>query len=79
MTRNLLTIPQTFTQVEDPLVLRWKGLHLKLRFRLDSAGQFYSELVSQVSEAVGVANGEPYWNGYLGQWLFFGLQLFSGN
>ncbi|MDZ7956196.1 hypothetical protein [Nostoc sp. DedQUE09] len=23
----------------------------------------------------GIADGEPYWNGYLGQWLFFGLTL----
>ncbi|MEH1910520.1 MAG: hypothetical protein V7L05_17655 [Nostoc sp.] len=35
---------------------------------LDSAGRFYTELVSQVGVAVGVADGEPYWNGYLGQW-----------
>ncbi|QFS52021.1 hypothetical protein [Nostoc sphaeroides] len=35
---------------------------------LDSAGSFYNELVSKVGEAVGIADGEPYWNGYLGQW-----------
>ncbi|MCL6749851.1 hypothetical protein KBT16_02185 [Nostoc sp. CCCryo 231-06] len=27
---------------------------------------------------MGVADGEPYWNGYLGQWLFFGLSLEAG-
>ncbi|MEH1962141.1 MAG: hypothetical protein V7L05_20150 [Nostoc sp.] len=46
----------------------WKGLKMKMREGLDSAGRFYTELVSQVGSAVGVADGEPYWNGYLGQW-----------
>jgi hypothetical protein len=54
-------IPQTLTQ-------GWKGLKLRLQQGLDRAGQFYSELVSKVGEAVGVADGEPYWNAYLGQW-----------
>ncbi len=40
-----------------------------MRLGLDSAGRFYTELVSQVGEAIGVADGEPYWNAYLGQWL----------
>ncbi|MBD2527318.1 hypothetical protein [Nostoc sp. FACHB-133] len=62
-----LDIPQTFTQ-EDPFVQRWKGLSLKLRQGLDSVRQFYQQLVSQLGEAIGVADGEPYWNGYLGQW-----------
>jgi len=35
---------------------------------LDSAGQFYQPLVSTIGSAVGIADGEPYWNGYLGQW-----------
>ncbi|MBN3905508.1 MAG: hypothetical protein HWQ35_02630 [Nostoc sp. NMS1] len=59
-----LDIPQTL----DEAVQGWKGLKLKMRQGLDSAGRFYTELVSQVSEAVGVADGEPYWNAYLGQW-----------
>ncbi|MEH1906850.1 hypothetical protein [Nostoc sp.] len=63
-----IDIPQTVTQVENPQVLGWKGLSLKLRQGLDSASRFYTELVSQVGVAVGVADGEPYWNGYLGQW-----------
>ncbi|WP_152591015.1 hypothetical protein [Nostoc sphaeroides] len=46
----------------------WKGLKLKLRQGLETAGRFYSELVSTIGVAVGVADGEPYWNGYLGQW-----------
>ncbi|WP_292797855.1 plasmid replication protein, CyRepA1 family [Nostoc sp. NMS7] len=58
---------QTFTQ-EDPEVQGWKGLHLKLRQGLGSVGHFYQQLVSQLGEAVGVADGEPYWNAYLGQW-----------
>ncbi|MBG1264872.1 hypothetical protein [Nostoc commune] len=60
-----LDIPQTL----DEAVQGWKGLKLKMRQGLDSVGQFYSELVSQLGEAIGVADGEPYWNGYLGQWL----------
>ncbi|MBG1242471.1 hypothetical protein ACEYW6_29120 [Nostoc sp. UIC 10607] len=35
---------------------------------LDSAGQFYQQLVSTIGSAVGIADGEPYWNAYLGQW-----------
>ncbi len=26
------------------------------------------QLVSKVGKAIGVTDGEPYWNGYLGQW-----------
>jgi hypothetical protein len=47
---------------------RLNGLKLKMHLELDSAGRFYAELVSKVGEAVGIADGEPYWNGYLGQW-----------
>ncbi|WP_461947475.1 hypothetical protein, partial [Nostoc sp.] len=54
-----LDIPQTVTQVENPQVLGWKGLSLKLRQGLDSAGFFYNELVSTIGSAVGVADGEP--------------------
>jgi hypothetical protein len=57
-------IPQT----SDSEVLGWKGLKLKIKQGLDSVGSFYSELVSTVGEAVGVTDGEPYWNGYLGKW-----------
>ncbi|QFS52070.1 hypothetical protein GXM_09564 [Nostoc sphaeroides CCNUC1] len=53
---------------ENIAILGWKGLKLKLQLGLNSAGSFYSELVSKVGSAVGVADGEPYWNGYLGQW-----------
>lgn len=59
LTWNPKTIPQTFTQVEDPEVLGWKGLSLKLRQGLDSVGQFYQQLVFQVGEAVGIIDGEP--------------------
>ncbi|MBD2650011.1 hypothetical protein [Nostoc foliaceum] len=54
--------------VSNPQGQAWKGLKLKLQQGLDSAGHFYSELVSAVGAAIGVADGEPYWNGYLGQW-----------
>ncbi|MEA5626709.1 hypothetical protein [Nostoc sp. UHCC 0251] len=39
-----------------------------MRLGLDSVGKFYKQLVSAVGEAIGVADGEPYWNGYLNQW-----------
>ncbi|MHC0068017.1 plasmid replication protein, CyRepA1 family [Nostoc sp. UIC 10890] len=61
-------IPQTLNQVESPATHGWKGLKLKLQQGLDSIGSFYGELISTVGQAVGVADGEPYWNGYLGQW-----------
>jgi hypothetical protein len=54
--------------VSSPQVQAWKGLKLKMQQGLDSAGQFYQQLVSTIGSAVGVADGEPYWNGYLGQW-----------
>ncbi|MBN3946191.1 MAG: hypothetical protein HWQ38_06755 [Nostoc sp. NMS7] len=63
-----IDIPQTVTQVENPIAQGWKGLKLKMREGLDSAGRFYTELVSQVGEAVSVVDGEPFWNAYLGQW-----------
>jgi hypothetical protein len=63
-----IDIPQTVTQVENPIAQGWKGLKLKLQQGLDSAGQFYQQLVSTIGSAVGVADGEPYWNGYLEQW-----------
>ncbi|MHC5747918.1 MAG: plasmid replication protein, CyRepA1 family [Nostoc sp.] len=59
-----LDIPQTL----DEGVQGWKGLKLKMHLGLDSAGRFYTELVSKVGEAVGVADSQPYWNAYLGQW-----------
>ncbi|WP_179077079.1 hypothetical protein [Nostoc sp. C057] len=61
-------IPQTLNQVESPATQAWKGLKLKMREGLDSAGRFYQQMVSQLGEAIGVADGEPYWNAYLGQW-----------
>ncbi|WP_181154223.1 hypothetical protein [Nostoc sp. 'Peltigera membranacea cyanobiont' N6] len=53
---------------ENIAILGWKGLKLKLQQGLDSAGQFYQQLVSTIGSSIGVADGEPYWNGYLGQW-----------
>ncbi|MBD2732274.1 hypothetical protein H6G96_40100 [Nostoc sp. FACHB-892] len=63
-----IDIPQTVTQMENPVAQGWKGLKLKMRLGLDSVGKFYQQLVSQIGEAVGIADGEPYWNRYLGQW-----------
>jgi hypothetical protein len=54
--------------VSSPQVLGWKGLKLKLQQGLDCAGKFYTELVKTIGSSVGVADGEPYWNGCLGQW-----------
>ncbi|WP_322661137.1 hypothetical protein [Nostoc sp. DedQUE09] len=53
---------------ENIAIQRWKGLKLKMRLGLDSVGKFYQQLVSTIGSAVGVADGEPYWNAYLGQW-----------
>ncbi|MEH1864596.1 MAG: hypothetical protein V7K69_06205 [Nostoc sp.] len=39
-----------------------------MRLGLDSVGQFHQHLVSQLGDAIGVADGEPYWKGCLGQW-----------
>jgi len=73
-TNNIdLTTPITDTpdtsQTLDEAVGDWKGLRLRLRQGLENAGRFYTELVSRVGEAAGIANGEPIWNGYLGQWM----------
>jgi hypothetical protein len=53
---------------ENIAILGWKGLMVKMQLGLNSAGSFYSELISQVGSCVGVADGEPYWNAYLNQW-----------
>ncbi|MEH2309696.1 MAG: hypothetical protein V7L06_30915, partial [Nostoc sp.] len=53
---------------ENIAILGWKGLMVKMQLGLNSAGSFYNQLISQVGSSVGVADGEPYWNGYLGQW-----------
>ncbi|RCJ41888.1 hypothetical protein A6770_35900 [Nostoc minutum NIES-26] len=57
------------SQTLDEAVGGWKGLKLRLRQGLESAGRFYWELVSKVGEAVGVADSEPFWNEYLGNWM----------
>ncbi|MBD2527294.1 hypothetical protein [Nostoc sp. FACHB-133] len=44
-------IPQTLNQVESPATQAWKGLKLKMRLGLDSAGRFYQQMVSQLGEA----------------------------
>ncbi|RCJ31236.1 hypothetical protein A6770_41435 [Nostoc minutum NIES-26] len=62
---DTLDIPQTLNEA----VGGWKGLRLKLRQGLHNAGRFYTELVSSFGEAIGVADGEPFWNEYLGNWM----------
>ncbi|HYW21008.1 MAG TPA: hypothetical protein VE956_17240 [Nodularia sp. (in: cyanobacteria)] len=61
-------LPQTFTQVESSALLGSKGLKLKMQQGLDCGGSFYQQLVSSFGKAMGVADGERYWNAYLGQW-----------
>ncbi|WP_242058205.1 MULTISPECIES: plasmid replication protein, CyRepA1 family [Nostoc] len=73
VTNNIELQTQVSDTLDTPLssdeaVGGWNGLKLKLRQGLESAGSFYQELVSKVGEAVGVADGEPIWNGYLNQW-----------
>ncbi|QFS52064.1 hypothetical protein [Nostoc sphaeroides] len=75
---TLQGIPQTLNQIESPATLGWKGLKLKLEQGLDSAGSFYQQLVSTIGSAVGVADGEPYWNGSEGAMALFGLTSLRG-
>ncbi|MBD2565518.1 MULTISPECIES: plasmid replication protein, CyRepA1 family [Nostoc] len=67
-TQVIDTTSQRLNQVESPVTLGWKGLKLKMHQGLDSASSFYQQLVSQLGDAIGVADGEPYWNAYLNQW-----------
>ncbi|MFW9259861.1 plasmid replication protein, CyRepA1 family [Nostoc sp. CALU 546] len=62
------TAPHTPENIENIAILGWKGLMVKMQLGLNSAGSFYTELVSTIGEAIGVADSEPYWSGYLGQW-----------
>ncbi|WP_306558173.1 hypothetical protein [Nostoc sp. 'Peltigera malacea cyanobiont' DB3992] len=52
------TISHHIPQTSDREILGWKGLKLKIRQGLDNVGSFYQQLVSQVGEAIGVADGE---------------------
>ncbi|MBU7587011.1 MAG: hypothetical protein KAF91_29870 [Nostoc sp. TH1S01] len=47
----------------------WTGLKLKLQQGLEDTGKFYQELVDKIGNAIGVADGEPFWNRYLGQFM----------
>ncbi|AUB44306.1 DNA primase (plasmid) [Nostoc flagelliforme CCNUN1] len=68
LTDTSQSTPQMLNEVESPATQAWKGLKLKLQQGLDSIGSSYSELISKVGSAIGIADGEPYWNAYLGQW-----------
>ncbi|MHC5722766.1 MAG: plasmid replication protein, CyRepA1 family [Nostoc sp.] len=46
----------------------WAGLKLKLQQGLQNAGRFYQETVSEIGEAIGIADSEPFWNVYLNRW-----------
>ncbi len=46
----------------------WAGLKLKLQHDLQDAGRFYLEAISEIGEAIGIAEGEPFWNGFLNRW-----------
>ena len=46
----------------------WVGLKLKLQQGLQDAGKFYQETVSEIGEAIGIAEGEPFWNAFLNRW-----------
>lgn len=58
---------QADEQTDNHLPL-WVGLKLKLQHGLKDAGRFYQETVSEIGEAIGVAEGEPFWNAYLNRW-----------
>ena len=57
-------IPQTLNEA----ALGWQDLKLILWQGQKFADRFYQKLISSCGDAVGVADGEPFWNGYLGQW-----------
>jgi hypothetical protein len=54
-------------QTDNHLPL-WTGLKLKLQQGLENAGRFYAEAISEIGEAIGIADSEPFWNGYLNRW-----------
>jgi Domain of unknown function (DUF3854) len=54
-------------QTDNHLPL-WAGLGVKLQQGLQDAGRFYKETVSEIGEAIGIADSEPFWNGYLNRW-----------
>ncbi|MBG1261060.1 plasmid replication protein, CyRepA1 family [Nostoc commune] len=54
-------------QTDNHLPL-WAGLKLKLQQGLEDAGRFYKETVSEIGEAIGVADSEPFWNVYSNRW-----------
>ena len=58
---------QVSKQTDNHLPL-WTGLKLKLQHGLQDAGRFYQEAVLEIGEAIGVADGEPFWNAYLSRW-----------
>ncbi|MCC5632464.1 hypothetical protein LC613_33125 [Nostoc sphaeroides CHAB 2801] len=54
----VLTTPVIDTALHTPeniAILGWKALKLKLQQGLDSAGQFYQQLVSTIGSSIGVA------------------------
>ena len=58
---------QVSEQTDNHLPL-WVGLKLKLQHGLKDAGRFYQEAISEIGEAIGVAEGEPFWNEFLNRW-----------
>ncbi|WP_375511633.1 hypothetical protein [uncultured Nostoc sp.] len=48
------------SQTKNSVIQSSLGLKLKMQQGLDSVGKFYQHLVSQVGEAVGVADRKPY-------------------
>ncbi|MCC5638746.1 hypothetical protein LC593_23505 [Nostoc sp. CHAB 5844] len=63
-------ILETSFEVESSLIIQgWQGLKLKLRQGLENAGSFYQALVLKIGDAIGIADGEPIWNQYQGNWM----------
>jgi hypothetical protein len=63
--KKLIKLGNEQTDSHLPL---WAGLKLKLQHELQDAGRFYQEAISEIGEAIGIAEGEPFWNGFLNRW-----------
>lgn len=71
---ELTTTEQAIAFVEDsPSQTRWTGLKLQLRQGIEIASStwsnLYKELLGRFGQAIGIAENEPFWNAYAGNFL----------
>lgn len=65
---ELQVLSSEVSEETDNYLLLWSGLKVRLQQGLENAGRFYKETVSEIGQAVGVAEGEPFWNAYSSRW-----------